>query len=71
MHIIIGCFCFQTLLNAQGMYFATVTVAYLVLLVSAAIAFHMAGGSALRLKQALFCKAGSMNSPTRTVTVDG
>ena len=39
---------FQTLLNAQGLYAATVLPAYAILAVSLALAFVSAGGSAQR-----------------------
>ena len=39
---------FQTLLNAQGLYAATVLPAYAILAISLALAFVSAGGSAQR-----------------------
>ena len=47
---------FQTLLNQQGLYVATVLPAYVILLLSAGIAFNCAGGSFTKLKDAVLCK---------------
>jgi hypothetical protein len=57
----------QTLLNQLGYPAASLVPAYAVLLVSAAIAFHMAGGSLSRLKSCILCG----NAETVEVPADG
>ncbi len=49
--------CFQTLLNQQWLYAASVVPAYIILLISLALAFRMAGGSVARVKSCLSCSS--------------
>ncbi len=55
---------FQTLLNAQGLYAATVLPAYIILAASVALAYLTAGGSLIRLKSC-FKPVAATKPPTR------
>ncbi len=48
---------FQTLLNQQYMYAASLVPAYIILLFSFVLAFRLAGGSWIRLKGCLTCSS--------------